>query len=78
VAKAPTAESIAANLSIFERKLLFCVASDSDWVMAGVPPATAHDVVVLGLIERDHTGGYRLTHQGRAVFSVVIGKQDAE
>jgi hypothetical protein len=35
VAKTPTAESIAAKITVPERLLLFSVASDTDWLEAG-------------------------------------------
>ena len=40
MAKPPTNETIAAELSVPERVLLFCLASDTNWVKAGVsiPP----------------------------------------
>ena len=75
---APTLQNFAANLSVPERVLLFCLASGTDWINAGVPHATAQEVMVLGLIERDHGANYRPTHQGRAVLSVLIGGRHAE
>jgi hypothetical protein len=41
MAKAPTTETIAAELTVPERVLLFCLASDTNWVKAGVSHATA-------------------------------------
>jgi hypothetical protein len=38
MAKAPTPEAIAAELTVPERVLLFCLASDTNWVKAGVRP----------------------------------------
>jgi hypothetical protein len=72
MAKAPTLQSIAANLLISERVLLFCIASRTDWVGAGVPNASVEMMIVLGLIERNHTETYRLTEQGRAVLNVLL------
>jgi hypothetical protein len=55
-ARAPT-ESIAAELTVPERVLLFCLASDTNWVKAGVTHATAEHLLVRYLVERDHAGG---------------------
>jgi hypothetical protein len=38
MANAPTSESIAAELPVMDRMLLFCLASGTDWVKAGVTP----------------------------------------
>jgi hypothetical protein len=52
--------------------MLFCVASDTDWVMAGVRAVTTRGLLVKGLIERGEASHYRLTDQGRAVFAALI------
>jgi hypothetical protein len=39
MAKHPTAEMIASGLTVPERVLLFCLASDTDWQRAGVTDA---------------------------------------
>ena len=52
--KAPTPETIAADLTVPERVLLFCVASDTDWVKTGVRAVTTRGMLVKGLIERKH------------------------
>ena len=68
-----TAESIAAELTVPERLLLFCLATDTDWQTAGITHATAQQVMVRGLIERDHAATrYALTDQGRAVLGAVL------
>lgn len=36
MAKTPTPETIAAELTVPERALLFCLASNTDWAKAGV------------------------------------------
>jgi hypothetical protein len=69
---APTIQSIAANLSTSQRVLLFCVASRTDRVSAGVANATVEFLIELGLIEHDHTGTHRLTERGRAVLNVLL------
>ena len=46
------ASTIAAELSVSERVLLFCVASGTEWMRAGLTGATATAMIVKGLIER--------------------------
>jgi hypothetical protein len=55
-------------LSIPERILLFCVASDTDWEHADI---TA--MIVRGLIQRD-AGRLRLTKEGRAGLTALLAK----
>jgi hypothetical protein len=52
MAAKPTANSIAAPLTVPERLLLFCLASDTDWQAASITHATAQHMLVRGLIER--------------------------
>jgi hypothetical protein len=69
----PTPESIAAELTVPERVLLFYLASDTDWQKAGVTHATAQHMMVRGSIERDHAvSRYALTEQGRALLAALI------
>jgi hypothetical protein len=56
-----------------ERVLLFCLASGTEWAQAGVTGATTSMMLVRGLVERDSTGGLKMTPQGREVFKVLIG-----
>jgi hypothetical protein len=49
----PTPQSIAAALTVSERLLLFCLATDTDWQAASITHATAQHMMVRGLIERD-------------------------
>jgi hypothetical protein len=72
--KAPTTETIAAELTVPERVLLFCLASGTDWVKAGVPHSTAQHLFVRNLMERDHAIQLALTDQGRAVLAALIRK----
>jgi len=68
--------TVAAALTVPERVLLFCLASDTDWQKAGVTHATAQDVMVRGLIDRGGAAGaYVLTDQGRAVLAALLGEQ---
>ena len=46
LAKTPTTEMIAAELTVPERVLLFCLASGTNWVKAGVTHATAQHMFV--------------------------------
>jgi len=62
------------RLTVPERVLLFCLASDTDWQKAGVTHATAQHMMVRGLIEREGgAGSYALTAEGRAVLRELLG-----
>jgi hypothetical protein len=76
--KAPTPHSIAAALTVPERVLLFCLASDTDWVKAGVTHATAQRMMVRDLIEREHAASFRLTDQGRAMLAALLKSSRAK
>ena len=66
------ASTIAAELSVPERVLLFCVASGTEWARAGVTGATATAMVVRGLIERNSADELALTKDGRAVLDAIL------
>jgi hypothetical protein len=70
--KPPTPGTIALQLTVPERVMLFCAATETDWTVAGVPQATVRDMRVRDLIERDPAGHLVLTEQGRAVFDVLV------
>jgi hypothetical protein len=70
------ASTIAAELSVPERVLLFCVASETEWAGAGVTGATATAMVVRGLIERDSADELTLTKHGRAVLEALLRGKD--
>jgi hypothetical protein len=72
MAKTPTTEAIAAELTVPERVLLFCLASGTDWFKAGVTPTTAKRMLVTGLIERGGAGHLILTEQGRKVLAALL------
>jgi hypothetical protein len=75
MAKPPAAESIAAGLTIPERLLLFCLATNTDWQAASITHATAQHILVRGLIERGHGAtSYKLTDQGRAVLDALLSR----
>jgi hypothetical protein len=69
------ASTIAAELSVPERVLLFCVASGTEWARAGVTGTTATAMVVKGLIERDSGDELSLTKDGRAVLDALLSKK---
>ena len=64
----------APGLSIPERVLLFCVASDTDWEHAGITGTTVTAMIVRGLIQRDPAGRLWLTKEGRAVLTALLAK----
>jgi hypothetical protein len=74
MAKTPTPDSIATELAVPERILLFCLASDTDWQAASVTHATAQHMMVRGLIEREAASRFKLTGQGRAVLAALLTK----
>lgn len=74
----PTPASIAAGLSVAERVMLFCLATDTDWTQASIPQATVRHMRVSNLVDRDRSGHMVLTEQGRAVFNVLVRKRVEE
>jgi len=72
MAKKPTAEMIAEGLSVPERVLLFCLASETDWQRAGITHATAQQMMIRGLIDRQSAGRYVLTDQGRGTLEALM------
>jgi hypothetical protein len=69
------ASNIAAELSVPERVLLFCVASGTEWARAGVTGATATAMMVKGLIERDSGDNLALTKDGRAMLDALLSRK---
>ena len=51
--KRPTPKEIAAQLGVHDRVLLFCLAPGTEWGRAGVTHATAQQMLVRGLVDRD-------------------------
>ena len=68
-------EPIAPELTVPERLLLFCLASDTDWQKAGIRHATAQHMMVRSLIERTTATHFALTDQCRAVLAVLSAKR---
>jgi hypothetical protein len=58
-------------ISVPERVLLFCLASDTDWAKAGVPPITVQHLLVRNLVERKDATQLALTVQGRSVLAAL-------
>jgi hypothetical protein len=66
-------EGIAAELGVQERVFQFCLASGTDWTKAGVTQATAQQMLVRGLVDRDQSAArFKLTAQGRAALDALL------
>jgi hypothetical protein len=66
-------ETIAADLPVSERVMLFCLASGTDWVRAGVRHATAQQALGRGLINRATTRArFKLTPLGHDVLAALL------
>jgi hypothetical protein len=67
-----------ASLSVAERVLLFCVASDTDAIEAGVSSAT-QVMILKNLLERHQEGQLAITDFGHCVLKSLINlKGDGE
>ena len=76
MAKPRNPETLTAGLTVPERMLLFCLASDTDWRAAGVTHTTAQHLLLRGLIGRDPAAmRYVLTEEGRSVLSALLVKR---
>jgi hypothetical protein len=65
----------AEGLSVPERVLLFCIASDTPWHQAGVTERTVLNMVIKGMLNREGSH-LSLTRQGRdAVTALLDGGQ---
>ena len=70
---------IASDLRYHQRVMLFCLASGGDWKRAGVTQATAHHLLVRGLIDPASTpASFELTPLGRRVAAVLFELPDDE
>jgi hypothetical protein len=74
-------ETIASDLRVPERKMLFCLASAAPWERAGVTHATAQQLLVRGLVDRHQSAGrFKLTPLGRdglaALLKPPVDEQD--
>jgi hypothetical protein len=72
MAKLTMPAEAAKALAVRERVLLFCAASGTDWLHAGVAGETVTAMVVKGLVERDAAGVLALTDRGRAVLRAML------
>jgi hypothetical protein len=72
MAKAPTVDAIATNLTVPQRMLPFCLASGTDWAKAGVTRATIQHLLVRNLVTRNYTTQLVLTEHGRAVLAALL------
>jgi hypothetical protein len=72
MAKLTTPAQTARVLSVRERMLLFCAASDTDWLHAGVPAEIVITTMFKGLICTDVAGALALTDRGRAVLRAIL------
>ena len=69
----PAPKTIESDLRPQERIMLFCLASGTDWHMAGVTYAMTHHLLVKNLIDRDHAGArFKLTRLGRDVLAAML------
>jgi hypothetical protein len=65
---------IVAGLTVSERVLLFCLASNTDWQRAGMTHTTAQQMMIHGLVERERgASSYAMTDQGQAVLGGAAG-----
>jgi hypothetical protein len=62
----------AADLTVRERILLFCAASGTSWVHAGIQAEAVTHLVVKGLITRDAVGNLALTDRGHTVLRALL------
>jgi hypothetical protein len=72
MAKLSMPADAAKALSVPERLLLFCVASETDWRHAKIAERIVTEVVVKGLVERDAASLLTLTGRGRAVLRSML------
>ena len=75
MSKRPAKPTAALALSIPERVLLFCVASDTDWEHAGITGARVTAMIVRGLVQRDPAGRLWMAKEGRAVLAALLGQE---
>jgi hypothetical protein len=81
MAKAPTTDTIASELTVPERVLLSVsppIDTDTNWVKAGVTHSTAQHLLVGNLVEHDHATDFALPDQGRSVLDALIRKTRPE
>jgi hypothetical protein len=72
MAKLSMPAEAAKALSVPERLLLFCVASEMDWRHAKIAERVVTEVVIKNLISRDAAGTLTLTDRGRVVLRAML------
>jgi hypothetical protein len=72
MAKLTMPTEAAATLSVSERSLLFCFASNTDRKHPAIPGEIVTTMVVKGLIYRDAGGALTLTDRGRGVLRAML------
>ena len=72
MAKSPTPNAAATDLTVREHVLHFCVASGTDWQRADVTGEVVTNMIVKNLVARDALGWLALTHRGRAVIGFML------
>jgi hypothetical protein len=70
------APTTAAELSVSERVLLFCVASGTEWERAGITGSAVTSAIVRGLLQRDTLGQFSLTKQGRTALEALLRRDN--
>ena len=70
----PTPAEVAAKLTVPQRLLLFCAASNTDWQkVAGIHTPTVQLAIIRKLVEREEaTSRLKLTEHGRAVLAELL------
>ena len=76
MAREPTklAAIAAEGLSVQERTLLFCLASDTPWQRAGVTEKTVLNMVIKGMVQRGAGAHLSVTRQGRDALAALLDK----
>ena len=69
----PNSTQESTKLTVAQRVLLFCVASDTDYGKVGITSASVQLAVIRNLVERDEaTSRLVLTDQGRAMLVALV------
>jgi hypothetical protein len=68
-----TPEAMAAELSVAQRVLLFCVASSTDYGKVGITNASVQLAILRNLVQRDEQSSrLLLTLHGRAALTALL------
>jgi hypothetical protein len=74
MAKLAMPADAAKALSVKERVLLFCAASDTYWGHAGITGEIVTTMIFKGLIEHDTDGQIMPTERGGLVLRALLGE----